>query len=64
MIKIYLFLIFFLSIIFILYLVDRRKIKERITVSFDTKNEFNLPFYKEENIIPREIYRIYGLKDG
>ena len=63
MIKIYLFIIFFLSIIFVLYLVDRRKMKERINVSFDTKGDFNIPFYEEENIIPREIYRIYGLKD-
>jgi len=64
MIKIYLFIIFFLSIIFVLYLNDRRKIWNMKNHSFSVTDSFNIPVYEEEKIIPKNIYRIYGLKDN
>ena len=50
MIKIYLFIIFFLSIIFVLYLNDRRKIWNIKNYSFSVTDNFNIPVYEEEKI--------------
>ena len=65
MIKIYLILIFLLSIIFLSFLNDRRKINHLIFLDYNSKKgNFNLPKFKEETEIPRVIHRNYGLKDG
>tara|TARA_R110002096_G_scaffold37092_1_gene103190 strand:- start:197 stop:1090 length:894 start_codon:yes stop_codon:yes gene_type:complete len=64
MIKIYLILIFLLSIIFLSFINDIRKNLHSNFIVYETKdNDFNFPKFKEEREIPKIIRRNYGLKD-
>ncbi len=65
MLKIYLILIFLLSIISLLFINDRRRSSHLKFLDYKTKEgDFNLPKFKEEKGIPKIIHRNYGLKDG
>ena len=65
MLKIYLILIFLLSIISLLFINDQKRTSHLKFLDYKTKEgDFNLPTFKEEKEIPKIIHRNYGLKDG
>mgnify|MGYP003639184669 CR=1 FL=1 len=65
MLKIYLILIFLLSIIFLSFIKDKNSTSYQKFVRYDAEvDDFNLPVIEEETEIPKIIHRNYGLKDG
>ena len=63
--KLVYFIIFILILIVSSFIYDTFSTRHLKFIKYNVKkDEFNIPYYKEGKEIPRNIYRIYGLKDN